>query len=195
MGIFTGLSGRADYTRRPWIGPRAGSQTGGPYTSRMKMDPRSRRRDCALGSLLLAVALTSACGGDKGAGETAATQSASDVAPAAPAPAPAAASDDAPDTSDMGPLVLAKINANPSIEGKATLVEFRQKSVSIQPLGDRMKSAVVEFEGVVTFSSDVSWSWQGPTKAGAPQNFEARAEYVDQGKGWQLVEPLGIYPL
>ena len=95
----------------------------------------------------------------------------------------------------MGPFVLAKINANPSIEGKATLVEFRQKSVSIEPLGDKMKSAVVEFEGVVTFSSDVSWSWQGPTKAGSPQKFEARAEYVDQGKGWQLVEPLGIYPL
>ena len=95
----------------------------------------------------------------------------------------------------MGPFVLAKINANPNIGGKATLVEFRQKSVSIQPLGDKMKSAVVEFEGVVTFSSDVSWSWQGPTKAGAPQKFEARAEYVDQGKGWQLVEPLGIYPL
>ena len=95
----------------------------------------------------------------------------------------------------MGPFVLAKINANPSIDGKATLVEFRQKSVSIEPLGDKMKSAVVEFEGIVTFSSDVSWSWQGPTKAGSPQKFEARAEYVDQGKGWQLVEPLGIYPL
>ena len=95
----------------------------------------------------------------------------------------------------MGPYILSKINANPAIEGKATLVEFKQKSVSAQPLGDKMKSAVVEFEGVVTFSSDVSWSWQGPTKAGEPQKFEARAEYVDQGNGWQLVEPLGIYPL
>ena len=97
----------------------------------------------------------------------------------------------------MGGFVLAKINATPAIDGKATLVEFRQKSVATQPLGDKMKSAVVEFEGVVTFSSDVSWSWQGPTKAGEPQKFEARAEYVDQGQGqgWQLVEPLGIYPL
>ncbi len=92
-------------------------------------------------------------------------------------------------------IVLAKINANPAIEGKATLVEFRQKSVSSQQLGESMKSAVVEFEGVVTFSSDVQWSWQGPTKAGEPQKFEARAEYVDQGKGWELVQPLGIYPL
>jgi len=54
---------------------------------------------------------------------------------------------------------------------------------------------VVEFEGVVTFSSDVQWSWQGPTKAGEPQKFEARAEYLNQGKGWELVQPIGIYPL
>jgi hypothetical protein len=114
-------------------------------------------------------------------------------ATAAPQAAPARV--DAPDTGDMGPFVLAKINANPNIAGTATLVEFRQKSVSTQPLGDRMTSAVVEFEGVVTFSGDVSWSWQGPTKAGAPQKFEARAEYVDQGQGWQLVEPIGVYPL
>jgi hypothetical protein len=95
----------------------------------------------------------------------------------------------------MGAFVLARINANPSIVGTATLVEFRQKSVATQPLGDQMNSAMVEFEGVVTFSGDVSWSWQGPTKAGAPQKFEARAEYLDQGQGWQLVEPIGIYPL
>jgi hypothetical protein len=107
----------------------------------------------------------------------------------------AGAGGDGPDTGDMGAFVLARINANPGIAGKATLVEFRQKSVATQPLGDRMRSAVVEFEGVVTFSSDVSWSWQGPTRAGAPQKFEARAEYVDQGQGWRLVEPVGVYPL
>ena len=95
----------------------------------------------------------------------------------------------------MGQLVLEKINANPAIEGKATLVEFRQKSISTQALGDSLTSAVVEFEGVVTFSSDVQWSWQGPTKAGEPQKFEARAEYLNQGKGWELVQPIGIYPL
>lgn len=184
MGIFTGLSGRADYTRRPLIWPREGSQTGGPYTPRMKpVSPAA----------LVAVALVGACGGDKSASETAAAPTTS--ASNSMTPSPTVARGDAPDTSDMGPVVLAKINANPSIDGKATLVEFRQKSVSTQPLGDKMKSAVVEFEGVVTFSSDVSWSWQGPTKAGEPQKFEARAEYLDQGRGWQLVEPLGIYPL
>jgi hypothetical protein len=159
----------------------------------MNTDPRSRSGGRALVSLFLAIALVSACGDEKSAGETEATPSATDVTPAAPVPA--ATNDDAPDTSDMDSFVLAKINANPNIEGKATLVEFRQKAVSIQPFGDKMNSAVVEFEGAVTFSDDVSWSWQGPTKAGAPQKFEARAEYVDQGKGWQLVEPLGIYPL
>ena len=139
-----------------------------------------------------AVLLAGACDGDKAPPHTAAT-AVGDESTAASAPAVPAG--DAPDTSDMAEVVLAKINANPAIEGKATLVEFRQKSISTQALGDTMRSAVVEFEGVVTFSTDVSWSWQGPTKAGEPQKFEARAEYVDQGQGWQRVEPLGIYPL
>ena len=183
MGIFTGLSGRADYTRRPLIRPREGSQTGGPYTRGMKT---------ARLALLVAVALMSACGGDKSASETVAAPATSESN--SMAPSPTAVPGDSPDTSDMGPFILAKINANPNIEGKATLVEFRQKSASIQPLGDKMKSAVVEFEGIVTFSGDVAWSWQGPTRAGEPQKFEARAEYIDQGNGWQVVEPLGIYP-
>jgi hypothetical protein len=141
-----------------------------------------------LGSAIL---LASGCGGDKIPAEPAGAADGPAIAP----PASAANSRGAPDTSEMGEIILARINANPAIEGKATLVEFRQKSVSTQPLGDKMKSAVVEFEGVVTFSGDVAWSWQGPTKAGEPQKFEARAEYLDQGEGWQLVEPLGIYPL
>lgn len=140
----------------------------------------------------LAVLLSSACEGDR-------TPAVSSAAPArsqsAVVPAPDVQTAHEPDTSDMGELILAKINANPAIEGKATLVEFRRKSVSMQPLGDKMKSAVVEFEGVVKFSSDVAWGWQGPTRAGEPQRFEARAEYIDQGQGWQRVEPLGIYPL
>ena len=184
MGIFTGLAGRADNTRRPLTWPREGSQTGGPYTPGMKP---------VIPAVLLAVALASACNGDKNASETAATPAKSDAN--SMAPSPTADPGDSPDTKDMRPFILAKINANPNIEGKATLVEFRQKSVSIQPLGDKMKSAVVEFEGIVTFSGDVAWSWQGPTKAGEPQKFEARAEYINQGNGWQLVEPLGIYPL
>ena len=145
-----------------------------------------------LGVLGAAALLAGACEGDKGSTDPSAAAMKDEAAAAS---APAAPAGDAPDTSGMSQVVLAKINANPAIEGKATLVEFRQKSVSMQALGDKMKSAVVEFEGVVTFSGDVSWSWQGPTRAGEPQKFEARAEYVDQGEGWQRVEPVGIYPL
>jgi hypothetical protein len=134
--------------------------------------------------------LAAGCGGDR---SPATTEGPPGTMASVTAAAPTGA--DAPDTREMGSFVLAKINANPSVGGTATLVEFRQKSVSTQPLGDRTRSAVVEFEGVVRFSSDVSWSWQGPTRAGEPQPFEARAEYVDQGNGWQLVEPIGIYAL
>ena len=159
----------------------------------MKKQVPALLRSCIVGAVAAAVVLLGGCEGDKHASEkTAAPAAAGGTAVKS---ASVAGSGDAPDTSAMGPYILAKINANPAIEGKATLVEFKQKSVSATPLGDKMKSAVVEFEGVVTFSSDVSWSWQGPTKAGEPQKFEARAEYLDQGNGWQLVEPLGIYPL
>ena len=159
----------------------------------MKIQVSALLRACIVGGVAAAVVVLGACEGDKHPSQQSAAPPA--AAGSVAASASAAGSGDAPDTSAMGPYILTKINANPAIEGKATLVEFKQKSVSAHPLGDKMKSAVVEFEGVVTFSSDVSWSWQGPTKAGEPQKFEARAEYMDQGNGWQLVEPLGIYPL
>jgi len=159
----------------------------------MKRQRPALLRAFVVGGAAAVVFLLSGCGGDKQASENAAAPAT--VNGTVAATAPVAGNGDAPDTSAMGPYILSKINANPAIEGKATLVELKQKSVSAHPLGDKMKSAVVEFEGVVTFSSDVSWSWQGPTKAGEPQKFEARAEYMDQGTGWQLVEPLGIYPL
>ena len=160
---------------------------------RMKKQRPALLRAFIVGGAAAVVILLGGCDGDKHASEKAAAPAT--VGGTVAASAPVAGSGDAPDTSAMGPYILSKINADPAIEGKATLVEFKQKSVSSQPLGDKMKSAVVEFEGVVTFSSDVSWSWQGPTKAGEPQKFEARAEYMEQGNGWQLVEPLGIYPL
>jgi len=156
--------------------------------------PRSAAlRGARLAFAAAAATLAAGCGGESPSSGTPETLPRDATSAAALPTVPAAA--DAPDTRDMPAFVLAKINANPGIAGTATLVEFRRKSVSTQPLGDAMKSSVIEFEGVVTFSRDVSWSWQGPTRAGAPQNFEARAEYVDQGQGWQLVEPIGIYPL
>jgi len=144
-----------------------------------------------------AALLLTACSGDKSATDDAAAPPANDAqAQGDAAAAPAGfGNGGAPDTSGMGAMILEKINATPAVEGKATLVEFKQKSASTEKLGDSILSSVVEFEGVVTFRSDVKWSWQGPTKAGAPQKFEARAEYVNEGKGWELVPPLGIYPL
>ncbi|MEX0735422.1 MAG: hypothetical protein WD944_09280 [Steroidobacteraceae bacterium] len=148
----------------------------------------------SLTAVVVAGALTVvACDGGPSSPANTATPDA--PGPRAEATQPSAGGGAAPDTGAMGQIVLEKINANPAIEGKATLVEFRQKSISTQALGDSLMSAVVEFEGLVTFSDDVQWSWQGPTKAGEPQKFEARAEYLNQGKGWELVQPLGIYPL
>lgn len=164
-----------------------------PYTRRMNPGTLQSIR-ASLMAVVVAGALTVvACDGRP-------SSPANMAAPDAPGPGATAvdggaSSGTAPDTSDMAQLVLEKINANPAIEGKATLVEFRQKSISTQALGDSLMSAVVEFEGLVTFSGEVQWSWQGPTKAGEPQKFEARAEYLNQGKGWELVQPLGIYPL
>ena len=56
---------------------------------------------------------------------------------------------------------------------------------------------VVECAGVVTFSKEVAWNWQGGTvKPGEPAKFEVQAEYLNSGnKGWQLVPPIGIYAL
>lgn len=139
--------------------------------------------------------LLAACGGDKSAPGDVTNPTASNALPAASAVPAGFGNGAAPDTSGMGQIILGKINATPAVEGKATLVEFAQKSIETIPIGDSIVSAIVEFEGVVTFSSDVQWSWQGPTKAGEPQKFEARAEYVNQGKGWELVPPMGIYPL
>jgi hypothetical protein len=192
MRNFTGLSGGADYTRVGPQRPRTRSRRDEPYTFGMKTPApgyaRAPKFLLTAGAMLVLVA----CGGSREDGAPSPGAASEAASPAQPS---ARVDTEGPDTRDMGPFILAKINANPEIGGKATLVEFRQKSVATEPLGDKMKSAVVEFEGVVTFSSDVAWSWQGPTKAGEPQKFEARAEYVDNGNGWQLVEPLGIYPL
>ena len=157
MRIFTGLSGRADYTRVAAGAAPDGVTRRGSYTLPMKISAPARTRAIALGVL--------------GIGGVAGRRLRRRQGSARPCRGPKADAEHPPPwrtwamrriPRDMGDFVLAKINANPAIDGKATLVEFRQKSVAMQPLGDKMKSAVVEFEGVVTFSSDVSWSWQGP---------------------------------
>lgn len=173
------------------MSPRAGHKAP-PYTRRVHSKLPDPIRACIAATAAASMLALAACDRKKESplggspADTNAERSGTDSATSASG---------GPDTSAMGPMVLEKINENPSIDGKATLVEFRQKSISTQALGDSLKSAVVEFEGIVTFSGDVQWSWQGPTKAGERAKFEARAEYVNQGKGWELVQPIGIYPL
>ena len=138
-----------------------------------------------------------ACDGNSGSG-TGAAQPAANTTQAAPA-AQAAASDSGagPDINQLAQIVIEKINLRPEVEGAATLVEFKQISAKTEVLGDMGLSTVLECAGVVTFSKEVEWNWQGGTvKPGESAKFEVQAEYVNpQNKGWQLVEPIGIYAL
>lgn len=105
-----------------------------------------------------------------------------------------------PDTSQLAQIVLGKINQDPArMELKVTgkLVEFNVVSAKTEVIGEMGAATVVECAGVVVFDGDVHWSWQDtePKKAGEPAQFECRAEYVNQGSGWQLFGPMGIYPI
>ena len=142
------------------------------------------RAACATAALMLLVA----CGGGSESGQ------------AATASAGGGNSGAAPDTSGLGALVLAKINADPTrqelkVTGK--LLEFSVTSAETEVLDGMGASAVVECAGVVVFDGDVPWSWQdtAPKKAGEPAKFECSVEYANQGKGWEIFGPMGIYPL
>lgn len=105
-----------------------------------------------------------------------------------------------PDLSQLSETVLAAINRDPiRTEMKVTgkLVEFSVKSAKTEVYEGMGASTVVECAGVVVFDGDVEWSWQDTErkKAGEPAKFECHAEYQNQGQGWQLFGPLGIYPL
>jgi hypothetical protein len=103
----------------------------------MKRQRSALLRAFVVGGAAAVVFLLSGCGGDKQASENAAAPAT--VNGTVAATAPVAGNGDAPDTSAMGPYILSKINANPAIEGKATLVELKQKSVSAHPLGDKIE--------------------------------------------------------
>ena len=103
----------------------------------------------------------------------------------------------APDTSGLADIVLGKINADPTRQDmKATgkLLEFSIVSVNADDIGG-VKNAVVECAGAVEFDADAHWGMGGVKKAGEPAKFECQVEYVDQGSGWQVFGPMGIYPL
>lgn len=152
---------------------------------------RASRAACATAGLMLLVA----CGGGSESGQ--------ESAPPGQATAAAAGGSNsgaAPDTSGLAALVLAKINEDPTrqelkVTGK--LLEFNVTSAETEVHEGMGASAVVKCAGVVVFDGDVPWNWQDtePKKTGEPAKFECEVEYANQGQGWQIVGPMGIYPL
>ena len=144
------------------------------------------------------ILLLSACGGGgSDSGSNAAQPGASSGQKES---APAGDSGRGPDLSQLGQIVLGKINEDPTrmeMKVTGTLVEFTVVSAETEFFGDEAAAAVVECAGVVVFDGDVHWSWKDtePKKAGEPANFECKAEYHNQDNGWQLAGPMGIYPL
>ena len=140
---------------------------------------------------LAALILLAGCGGS---GDPQATQVGDSAKPAAVA---AGADSSGPDTSGLADIVLGKINADPTrqeMKATAKLLEFTIVSVKTESLGD-VKSSVVECAGIAQFDADADWGMSGVKKSGEPAKFECQAEYVNQGDGWQVFGPMGIYPL
>lgn len=105
-----------------------------------------------------------------------------------------------PDTSQLAQIVLDKVNQDPTrMDSKVTgkLVEFKVTSAKTKVYPGMGAESVVQCAGVVVFTGDVHWSWKDTEskKAGEPAKFECTAEYHNQGSGWQLTPPMGIYPL
>lgn len=105
-----------------------------------------------------------------------------------------------PDTSGLAEIILGKINQDPTrmdlkVTGK--LVEFNVTSAVTEVYEGMGAATVVECAGAVVFDGDVPWNWQEmePKKAGDQARFECRVEYANQGNGWQVFGPMGIYPL
>ena len=154
-------------------------------------------RAASVTSIAAIALLLGACGGGKGSDAGAAPPGA-DSGQAQTASAGSGA--EGPDLSQLQQIVLGAINRDPTrTEMKVTgrLVEFNVKSAETQVYEGMGASTVVECAGIVVFDGDVEWNWQDTAakKAGEPAKFECRAEYQNQGKGWQLFGPLGIYPL
>lgn len=163
------------------------------------MTAKSTRMSRAVGFAFIAALAVSlgGCGGDAGSGAGAA-QSGAGTGQAGTNSADNSGA--GPDLSQLGQIILGKINDDPNRkEMKVTgrLVEFKIVSSETQVFEGMGASTVVECAGVVVFDSDVHWNWQDnePKKAGEPANFECKAEYANQGKGWELFGPMGIYPL
>jgi len=137
--------------------------------------------------------MLAACGG--GSGNPPAAQ---DDGSAKPAAATAGTDATGPDTSGLADIVLGKINADPTrqeMKSTGKLLDFSIVSVNTESFGGDTASAVVECAGTVQFDADADWGMNGVKKAGEPAKFECQAEYVNEGDGWKVFGPMGIYPL
>ena len=76
----------------------------------------------------------------------------------------------------------------------AKVLDFRIVSVKTESQGGAA-SSMVECAGTVVFDTDADWGMNGVQKAGEPAKFECNVEYLNQGDGWQIFGPMGIYPL
>ena len=138
-----------------------------------------------------------ACGGGAESG-VATVQPGANVGQAPPQAA--GSSIQGPDLSQLGQTVLGKINQDPmrmEMKVAARLIEFNVTSAKTEVHEGMGADTVVECEGVVVFDGDVEWNWKDtePKKAGEPAKFQCQAEYLNQGNGWQLFGPMGIYPI
>jgi len=163
----------------------------------MMTKPTHTYRAASVTFIAVLAAMLGACGGDAGSGPAANQPGASSGQAGTSS---AGNSSQGPDLSQLGQIVLGKINQDPTrSEMKVTgkLLEFNVISAETQVYEGMGASTVVECAGVVEFDGDVHWSWKDtePKKAGEPAKFECKAEYANQGSGWQIFGPMGIYPL
>jgi hypothetical protein len=163
----------------------------------MKAMTTYSRSTSGIVSIAALAVMLGACGGGAQSG-SAAVQPGANVSQA---PTMAAGNGiQGPDLSQLSQIVLGKINQDPMrMEMKVTakLIEFNVTSAKTEVHEGMGADTVVECEGVVVFDGDVEWNWQAtePKKAGEPAKFQCQAEYLNQGNGWQLFGPMGIYPL
>jgi len=163
----------------------------------MTTKPTRTLRVASVASFAALAVILGACGGDAGSGHGAGQLAASTGQAQT---ASAGNSSEGPDLSQLSQIVLDKINQDPmraEIKVTGKIVESNVTSANTKVYEGMGAATVVECAGVVVFDGDVQWNWQDtePRKAGEPATFECMAEYQNQGQGWQLAGPLGIYPL